>query len=196
MSDKIKTAILDDYQHVAFKFADWSPIIDRLDIDVYDETLQDEAKIAERLQPYSIICAMRERTKFPQSLLDKLPNLRLIASTGPKNRGIDVQYAKSKGIVVCRTTAQGDLTVEHIWTLILATARYIVHEHLNVIKCDPHVSTCHDPTLRRKVSYHLLSKLPWQTFVPLGLGGRTFGLVGAGKLGQSTAKVQFLLRGT
>ena len=152
MSDKVKVAILDDYQHVAFKFADWSPVIDFLDIDVYDQTLHDEAKLAERLQPYSIICAMRERTKFPQSLIDKLPNLRLIASTGPRNRGIDVKHAISKGIIVCRTAVGGDSTLEHIWTLIMTTARYVVHEHSNMIKNDPNVSNCQSSAVRRKYS--------------------------------------------
>lgn len=192
MSDKAKVAILDDYQHVAFKFADWSPIIDKLDIDVFDDTLHDEVKLAERLQPYTIICAMRERTKFPQSLLDKLPNLRLIASTGPKNRGIDVSYAKSKGIVVSRTSVRGDFTVEHIWTLIQATARHLVHEHLNIIKCDPSVSIYQKILYAERAQLIYQWQIPWQTFVPLGLSGRTLGIVGAGKLGQSTAKAQFL----
>ena len=140
MSDKLKVAILDDYQHVAFTFADWSSLKDRLAIDVFDDTLHDEAAIAARLQPFTIICAMRERTKFTSSLIDKLPNLRLIATTGPINRGIDVSYAKSRGIVVSGTSGRGNSTLEHIWALLLATARHVAHEHSNVIKSDPSVS--------------------------------------------------------
>ena len=152
MSDKVKVAILDDYQHVSLTSTDWSSVKDRLAIDVFDVTLHDEDALAKRLQPYSIICAMRERTKFMPSLIDKLPNLRLIATTGPVNRGIDVSYAKSKGIVVSGTSGRGNSTLEHIWTLILATARFVVHEHLNVIKCDPNVSSWYSPASRRKVS--------------------------------------------
>ena len=96
----VRVAILDDYQNVAFKFADWSSIRDRLVIDSFPDTTADENVLAERLAPYTIVCAMRERTKFTASLLDRLPNLRLIATTGPNNRGIDVAYAKSKGAAI------------------------------------------------------------------------------------------------
>jgi lactate dehydrogenase-like 2-hydroxyacid dehydrogenase len=120
---RVRTAILDDYQRVAFTCADWSQIRDQLDIDVYTETLHDEDKLAERLYAYTIICAMRERTKFTASLLDRLPNLKLIATTGPYNAGIDVKHAHAKGIIVSGTGGKGDSTLEHIWALILATVR-------------------------------------------------------------------------
>lgn len=167
MPDKVKVAILDDYQHVAFTSADWTPIKDKLSIDVYDETLHDEDSLVKRLEPYSIICAMRERTKFSASLLDRLPNLRLIATTGLVNRGIDTAHAKLKGIVVSGTSGKGASTLEHIWALILSTARYIVHEHMAVVTGNPR----------------------WQSHIPLGLFGRTLGLVGAGRLGAATGKI-------
>ncbi len=164
----IRVAILDDYQHVALTAADWSSIKDKLAIDVYDETLADEDALVKRLEGYSIICAMRERTKFPASLLDRLPNLKLIATTGAWNAGIDVAHAKKKGIVVSGTGGGGNSTLEHIWALILATARHIALDDAGVKG-------------RRQL---------WQTVIPIGLSGKTLGLVGVGKLGTSTAKVR------
>ena len=168
MSEAVRVAILDDYQKVAFKFADWSSVKDKLSVDVYTETILDEDALAKRLEPYEIICAMRERTKFPASLLDKLPNLRLIATTGMMNRGIDVPYAKSKGITVCGTGGRGDSTLEHIWALLLATVRYVAPDDANT----------------------KAKKEQWQSYIPLGLAGRTLGLVGAGRLGAGTARVR------
>lgn len=89
-----RVAILDDYQKVAFTFADWSALKGRVAIDVFTDTISDEDALVTRLEPYNIICAMRERTKFRASLLDRLPKLKFIATTGMVNRGIDVAYAK------------------------------------------------------------------------------------------------------
>ncbi|KAJ3763062.1 D-isomer specific 2-hydroxyacid dehydrogenase [Lentinula raphanica] len=160
-------AILDDYQQVALMIADWSSIIDRLRVDVFTETLSDEDSLVKRLEPYEIICAMRERTKFPPSLLDRLPNLRLIATTGPVNRGIDVAYAKQKGISVSGTGGGGNSTGEHIWAMIMSVARQIAVEHTNIRN----------------------SNLRWQTVVPMGLAGSTLGLIGVGRFGGATAKI-------
>lgn len=169
MAETVRAAILDDYQKVAFKFADWSSIQDKLSIDVYTETLQDEEALVERLEPYTIICAMRERTKFPASLLDRLPNLKLIATTGMGNRGIDGSHAKSKGILVSGTGSRGNSTLEHIWALLLSTVRFVAFDDANTKG----------------------KKEPWQSYMPLGLAGRTLGLVGAGKLGVATARVRY-----
>ncbi|KAI0331986.1 D-isomer specific 2-hydroxyacid dehydrogenase [Cubamyces sp. BRFM 1775] len=166
-SERVRVAILDDYQGVAFKFADWSGIKDRIIVDSFPDTTADEDVLAKRLEPYTVICAMRERTKFRASLLDRLPNLRLIATTGALNRGIDVAYAKTKGIIVSGTGGRGNSTLEHIWALILATVRYIVVEDV-----------------RTKAS-----AVPWQTTIPMGLAGRTLGLVGVGRLGSQTAAI-------
>lgn len=162
-----RIAILDDYQNVAFTSADWSPIQDRILINSFSDTIADEDALVKRLEPYSIVCAMRERTKFSASLLDKLPNLKLIATTGMRNAGIDVAYAKSKGIEVSGTSTQGNSTLEHIWALILATARFLAIEDANV----------------------KMRKVPWQSTIPMGLAGKTLGLVGVGNLGSKTAKV-------
>ncbi|KAJ3857864.1 D-isomer specific 2-hydroxyacid dehydrogenase [Lentinula lateritia] len=141
-----------------------------VDIDVFTETLSDEDSLAKQLGPYEIICAMRERTKFLPSLLDRLPNLRyqrLVATTGRVNRSIDVDYAKKKGIYVSGTGSAGNATVEHIWALIMSVARQIVAEHINIRMGNPQ----------------------WQTVVPMGLAGSTLGLIGVGRLGSATAKI-------
>jgi 26S proteasome regulatory subunit N2 len=164
---RLRVAILDDYQQVAFKSADWSSVQDRLAIDVFTDTLSSEDALVDRLKPYTIICAMRERTKFRASLLDRLPNLKLIATTGTRNAAIDIAHAKEKGIVVSGAKGKGDSTLEHIWALILATARYLLIEDKNMKE----------------------GKVRWQSTIPMGLSGRTLGLVGVGKLGSQTAKV-------
>lgn len=164
---KVRVAILDDYQRVALTIADWTSLEHRLAIDVFSDTLSTEDDLVARLKPYAIICAMRERTKFRASLLDKLPNLKLIATTGPRNAAIDISYAASKGIVVSGTGGSGNSTLEHIWALILGTARHLATEDRNV----------------------KAGKEQWQSTLPIGLAGRTLGLIGVGHLGSQTAKV-------
>lgn len=159
--------MLDDYQRVSHMFADWSILQGRVKVDTYIETLHDEDALVERLKPYTIICAMRERTKFPASLLDRLPNLKLIATTGMWNAGINIGHAKTKGIVVCGTGSGGNSTLEHIWALILGTARHLTLEDAGV-------------KARRQL---------WQSTIPVGLAGKTLGLVGVGRLGGQTAKI-------
>ncbi|GJE85723.1 D-isomer specific 2-hydroxyacid dehydrogenase [Phanerochaete sordida] len=165
--EPVKVAVLDDYQRVSHVFGDWSVLQGRVKVDTFIETLHDEDALAERLKPYTIVCAMRERTKFPASLLDRLPNLKLIATTGMRNAGIDVAHAKSKGILVCGTGSGGESTLEHIWALILGTARHITLEDAGV-------------KARRQL---------WQSTVPVGLAGKTLGLVGVGRLGGQTAQI-------
>ncbi|KAJ8702480.1 hypothetical protein PTI98_001189 [Pleurotus ostreatus] len=162
-----RVGILDDYQQAALKLADWTPLGNQVTIDVFTDTILDEHLLVERLKDYDIICIMRERTKFFAPLLDKLPKLKLLTTTGMKNNGIDVKYAKEKGIVVSGTASVGNSTLEHIWALILATVRYISHDDANT-----------------KAGNAL-----WQTKIPLGLAGRTIGLIGVGRLGAKTAAV-------
>lgn len=114
-SQKLRVAILDDYQHVAFTSADWSPIRDRLDITVFDTTIQpsDEDALVKRLEPFEVICSMRERTKFPASLLKRLPNLKLLTTTGMRNAAIDIGAAEEEGVLVAGTGYVGSGTAEH-----------------------------------------------------------------------------------
>ncbi|KAF9446875.1 D-isomer specific 2-hydroxyacid dehydrogenase [Macrolepiota fuliginosa MF-IS2] len=167
MTDKVRVAILDDYQNVALTSADWSHVLDRLAVDSFPETLHNEDELVKRLYDYEIICAMRERTKFSASLLDRLPNLKYIATTGMQNRGIDAGYAKTKGIAVSGTGSGGNPTVDHIWAIILATVRHVVEEDTNV----------------------KAAKAQWQSVVPTGLSGKTLGLIGVGRLGSTVAQI-------
>ncbi|BBQ01811.1 hypothetical protein BSFA1_69390 (plasmid) [Burkholderia sp. SFA1] len=87
-STPVKVAVLDDYQNVALSMADWSPLAGRADITVFNDHVSGRDALLERLRPFEIVCAMRERTPFPRDIIESLPNLRLIASTGAANASI------------------------------------------------------------------------------------------------------------
>ncbi len=99
----MKIAILDDYQNVALKMADWSALATRADIAVFNDHIADPDALVERLAPFDILCVMRERTALPREVLQHLPRLKLIASTGPRNASIDNSAAKELGIAVTAT---------------------------------------------------------------------------------------------
>jgi hypothetical protein len=107
-----KIAVLDDYQSVALESADWSAIRDRADIAVFQNHLADPDAVIERLLPFDVVCAMRERTPLPRNVIERLPNLKLIASTGPGNASIDVAAAGEHGIAVVHTGYRPDPTIE------------------------------------------------------------------------------------
>ena len=98
-----KLATLDDYQGVALKMADWSAIRRQASIEVFSDTVADPDRLVKRLQPFDVLCVMRERTPLPRAILEQLPQLKLIVSTGPKNGFIDVEAAKQLGIAVENT---------------------------------------------------------------------------------------------
>src|SRR3982074_2170244 len=95
---KYKIAVLDDYQNVAFESADWSVLRDRADIAVFQDHLADPDALIERLLPFDVVCVMRERTPLPRNIIERLPNLKLIASTGSGNSSIDLTAAGDQGI--------------------------------------------------------------------------------------------------
>ena len=109
---KYKIAILDDYQNAALESADWSVLRDRADITVFQDHLDDTDAVIERLLPFDIVCVMRERTPLPRNVVERLPNLKLIASTGPVNASIDVVAAAERGIVVSHTGYRSDPTID------------------------------------------------------------------------------------
>src|SRR5258708_12984825 len=123
-----KIAVLDDYQGAALEMADWSKVTARARVDVFNDHLADAEAVAKRLYPFDIVCVMRERTPFRAALIERLPNLKLIASTGPRNASIDLEAAAARGIQVVHTGYFGSPTVELTWALILASARHIVAE--------------------------------------------------------------------
>ncbi|BBQ01504.1 2-hydroxyacid dehydrogenase (plasmid) [Burkholderia sp. SFA1] len=158
-------AILDDFQNTALRFGDWNGLRERANITVFTNTIGDEDALVERLQPYDILCVMRERTWFTRSVLSRLPNLRLLASTGPWNAAIDIEAAHELGITVCGTASSPTAAAELAWALILAATRHIPEEVAS------------------------FRKGGWQVSVGGDLHGKTIGLRGLGYTGGATARV-------
>src|SRR6202049_2418239 len=130
----MKIAILDDYQNVALKMADWSALSGRAEITVFNDHVADPSALVERLLPFDVVCVMRERTPLPREVLERLPRLKLIASTGPRNASIDLAPAQERGITVTGTGYDSSPAIELTWGLILASARHIVQEDRSVRK--------------------------------------------------------------
>lgn len=161
----MKIAILDDYQGVALKLADWSSLAKRARIDVFNDHLADADALIERLLPYDIVCVMRERTPLRRHSIERLPNLKLIVSTGPGNASIDLSAAAERGIKMMHTGYFGTPTVELTWALILASARHIPAEAAAVRNGG------------------------WQQCIGDDLSHKTLGIIGLGNLGSKVAKV-------
>src|SRR3984957_7496035 len=125
---KYKIAVLDDYQNGARASADWSVLRERAEIAVFQNHLADPDAVIERLLPFDVVCVMRERTPLSRNIIERLPNLKLIASTGSGNASIDVDAAGDHGIAVVYTGYRSDPTIEFPWALILPSARNIVTE--------------------------------------------------------------------
>src|SRR6202795_3822881 len=128
----MKIAILDDYQNVALEMADWSGLSQRAEITFFTDHVSNPSALVERLLPFDVVCAMRERTPLPRNVIERLPNLKLIASTGSVNSSIDVAAAGDHGIAVVHTGYRSDPTLEFTCSLILASARHIVTESNSV----------------------------------------------------------------
>jgi len=165
VTDMLRIAVLDDYQGVSGHYADWSSLPEPAEVTVFGDHLDDEDAVAERLGPFEVVVAMRERTPFPRSLLDRLPHLRLLVTTGAKNASIDVSAAAERGVLVCGTGAHPSGTAELTWALILAAARHLPEETANVREGG------------------------WQTTVGIDLAGRRLGVVGLGRLGTRVARI-------
>ncbi len=161
----MKVAVLDDYQGVALKMADWSEVAKRAQVDVFRDHLADPGEVVKRLLPYDVVCVMRERTPLRRAHIEQLPNLKLIASTGPRNASIDLEAAAERGIKVVHTGYFGSPTVELTWALILAGARHIAAEAAAVRDGG------------------------WQHSIGDDLSGKTLGLIGLGNLGSKVAGI-------
>ncbi|MGY6654223.1 D-2-hydroxyacid dehydrogenase family protein [Amycolatopsis sp. TRM77291] len=159
----MKIAILDDYQEVALGFGDWDSL--GADIEVFTKPFADPADVVGRLRDFDVVVAMRERTRFPAEVLDRLPSLKLLVSTGHRNAAIDVAAARRNGVVVCSTGYIAAPAAEHTWALILAAARNVPVESRN------------------------MREGGWQTTVGTILSGKTLGLLGLGRLGAGAAKI-------
>jgi phosphoglycerate dehydrogenase-like enzyme len=156
----MRIAVLDDYQRVAHRFADWSRLGEH-ELTFFHEPIDDPGAT---LEPFEIVCAMRERTAFPAELFDRLANLQLLVTTGRWNASIYIDAAGAHGVTVCGTDVPGASTAELTWGLILALARHVPLEDRNV------------------------GEGGWQTTVGLDLAGRTLGIVGLGRLGSIVAR--------
>ncbi len=163
---KVRCAILDDYQNVALTVADWSKVEGDLDIKVFNEHLGSQDNVIKALQGFPIICAMRERTAFPRAVIEKLPDLKLLITTGLRNASIDVAAANERGVTVCGTTSFGNPTSGIAVGLMLELTRHIGYEHAR-----------------------LKSGAAWQSTIGLDLDGLTLGVLGLGKLGTRTARI-------
>jgi phosphoglycerate dehydrogenase-like enzyme len=161
----MQVAILDDYQDVALTMADWSQVARRAAITVFNDHLADPDAVVERLSPFDVVCVMRERTPLSREVIERLPRLKMIASTGPFNASIDVAAAEERGIHISTTGGYVESTVELTWALILAAARRIVDE-VESVRGDG-----------------------WQTSVGRQLSGTVLGVLGLGRIGTRVARV-------
>jgi phosphoglycerate dehydrogenase-like enzyme len=162
--DRAGVVVLDDYQDVATSVADWSPLRARADITVLHDHLGGEDAVVDRLAGFAVAVAMRERTPFPRSVLERLPNLRLLVTTGMRNAAIDLDAARDLGVTVCGTGGGAYEAAEHTWALLMAAARRLDVEIQNV------------------------REGRWMTTLGSALEGRTLGLVGLGRLGGRVAE--------
>jgi len=165
----MRLSILDDYQGVALEMADWSGVRQRgIEIAVERFPFADEDDVVRSLADSEIVCAMRERTAFPKRVVDRLPNLKLLITTGMRNASFDMAALKDRGVIVCGTGGPGggnEDTAELAWGLILGAVRRIADDHA------------------------LMRQGGWQTRVGHRVAGKTLGLLGLGRLGSAVARV-------
>ena len=158
-------AILDDYQVVAGEMTDWSELPAGSDLRFFHDHLSDDDSLAERLQDFDVVMGMRERTPFPRSLLERLPNLRLLITSGRGNASFDLAAATELGITVCGTDGSGEGPTELTWGLIIAMLRQIPLED------------------------RLTREGRWGVHIGVGLKDKTLGLLGLGNIGGRVARV-------
>ena len=161
----MKIAILDDYQQVAEHFADWQKVKDRCELKVFNEPFDDEDHAIENLLDFDALIIMRERTPITTKLLNACSNLKLIITSGMRNKSIDLETCKQKNITVCGTDMHPNPTAELTWALILGLARNIREETENMYQ-----------------GY-------WQTTVGTELKGKTLGVIGLGKQGTQVTNI-------
>lgn len=161
----IRVAVLDDYQNAALSLADWGSLGPEVTVQAFHERLSGEETLARRLAGFEVIVAMRERTQFPRSLLERLPKLKLLVTTGMRNVAIDAKSAAELGIVVSGTGMLTPPTAELTWGLLIGLARHIPFEAQQ------------------------MRSGAWQTTLGAGLSGKVLGVLGLGKLGGAVARV-------
>lgn len=165
-----KVAILDDYAGLALDLADWSPVQNRSEVTVFGRHLAEEEAV-DALRPFDVICTMRERMALPRTLIERLPNLKLITIVGRSLPNLDLAAATENGVLVAhsdfahpRFRAARDATPELAWGLLIATVRNLADEH------------------RR------MRDGGWQATAGMTLSGKTLGLLGLGRTGTRMAE--------
>jgi D-3-phosphoglycerate dehydrogenase len=161
-----RCAILDDYQNVALGLADWSTLAGEVEFTVFNAPLGEPDEIAPALQGFDMVVLMRERTAFPRRLIEALPDLKLLISTGKRNWMLDVEAANARGIVTCSTETTGNPTTSIAIGLMLELTRRIGYE-----------------------SERLKQGAPWQSTLGVDIEGKTLGLIGLGRLGTKVAAI-------
>ncbi len=163
--EHFRIAVLDDYQDVALSLADWSVLDGRATVTVFNDHLTDYDAVVERLQPFDVVCVMRERTPMTRAVIERLPKLRIICSTGSRNASIDLKAAEERGVRVVHTGYFSAPTIELTWALILGSARNLVAENAS------------------------LRSGGWQRFIGDDMDGRTLGVLGLGNVGGPVAQI-------
>jgi phosphoglycerate dehydrogenase-like enzyme len=163
---RLRCVVLDDYQGVALERADWSALAGGAEVEVLREHLDGEDAVAEALKDAAIVVAMRERTPFRDSLLARLPALRLLVTSGMANAAIDLAAAANRGVTVCGTATSSEPTAELTWALIHGVTRHLATE-----------------------GAAMRAGGPWQSTVGTNLHGATLGLLGFGKIGVLVGRV-------
>jgi len=161
----IRVALLDDYQNIALKMADWHTLPDDVQVQAFQDHLTDPDAIVARLRGFDIVMAMRERTPFPRALLERLPELKCLSSAGVRNAAIDLEAATALGILVCGAYSSPAPTAELTWAIILSMLRNVPAE------------------------VQAVRQGRWQTGLGVELNGKTLGLLGAGRIGTRVARV-------
>ncbi|MCF6508836.1 D-2-hydroxyacid dehydrogenase family protein [Blastococcus sp. MG754426] len=160
-----RIAVLDDYQSAAAEYCDWSLLPGPAEVVEFHDTAAGPDALVARLRGFDVVLAMRERTRFDRAVLERLPDLRLLVTTGMRNKSIDVAAAAELGITVCGTAAPATSTVELTWALALAALRHLPQE---------------DAAMRAG---------GWQTTVGGDLHGARLGVVGLGRIGAQVARI-------
>ena len=162
----VRCAILDDYQNVALKVVDWSKVKGDVEFKVFNEHLGGPDKVIAALKGFQIVVAMRERTGFPKQVIEALPDLKLLITTGMRNASIDTETAKARGVTVCGTPNFGNPTAGIAIGLMLEVTRHIGYENARM-----HAGAT------------------WQSTIGPDLEGMTLGTLGLGRLGTHTANI-------
>ena len=160
---KIKVAVLDDYQNVTYHFANWEALCEKIELKVFNKYIGDDSNLSEKLFDFDVLCLMRERTPLPGTLINELPNLKLVITSGMWNATVDSETLKNRNVTYCGTETKIHSTAELTWALIMNSWRGLQTEIQNMKEGN------------------------WQTTIGRGLKGNTLGIFGLGKQGLQVA---------